>query len=280
MKRILLTAGLMLAVCIAHSRPEAPSSGQPAAAQAPGQTGLLTGKVIATTNAADYTYIQVDTGTKKVWAAAPRFSVQVGDAVSFDGGMPMPNYHSKTLKRDFDVVYFTERVLVNNAPMTASGLMAGLPPNHPPLPGTPAAGLPPNHPPLPAAPAAGLPPNHPPITSAPLAAASTLDFAGLTKAPDGKTVQEIIANKARLNGQEVKVRGKVVRYNDHIMGRNWLHVRDGTGSEGNNDLLVTTAATAKVGDIVLVTGKVEINKDFGFNYQYAVVIEDAKVVVE
>ena len=65
-----------------------------------------------------------------------------------------------------------------------------------------------------------------------------------------------------------------------ILGRNWLHIRDGSGGQGNNDLLVTTTAEVKMGDTVLVTGKVALDKDFGSGYRYAVMIEDAKVVVE
>jgi hypothetical protein len=107
-----------------------------------------------------------------------------------------------------------------------------------------------------------------------------MDFSGIKKAAGGKSVQEIIANKANLNGKEVKLRGKVVKYNPNILGKNWLHVRDGTGSAGSNDLLVTTTDTAKVGDTVLVTGKVATDKDFGANYKYAVMVEDGKVVVE
>jgi hypothetical protein len=65
------------------------------------------------------------------------------------------------------------------------------------------------------------------------------------------------------------------------MGKNWLHVRDGSGAEGTNDLTVTTAgAMPNVGDTVVVTGPVVLNKDFGMGYQYDVLIEDAQVTVE
>jgi hypothetical protein len=65
------------------------------------------------------------------------------------------------------------------------------------------------------------------------------------------------------------------------MGKNWLHVRDGSGAEGTNDLTVTTAAhLPSVGDTVLVTGQVSLNKDFGMGYAYDVIVEDAEVKVE
>ena len=107
-----------------------------------------------------------------------------------------------------------------------------------------------------------------------------MDFSGIKKAAGGKTIAEIFDGKAALGGQSVKVRGKVVKYSANILGKNWLHIRDGTGSEGSNDLVVTTAADAKAGDRVVVSGAVSLNKDFGAGYKYAVIIEDAKVTVE
>ena len=88
---------------------------------------------------------------------------------------------------------------------------------------------------------------------------------------------EVHAGKASLAGKPVKVRGKVVKVSTGIMGKNWLHLRDGTGEAGSNDLTVTTAATAQVGDVVVVTGTVTVDKDFGSGYRYAVLIEDAQV---
>ena len=97
---------------------------------------------------------------------------------------------------------------------------------------------------------------------------------------DGKTVGEINTHKAKLSGKRTTVRGKVVKYNASVMGKNWLHIRDGSGGADSNDLTITTATEAKVGDTVLVSGKVATNRDFGGGYKYSVIIEDATVVVE
>jgi len=102
--------------------------------------------------------------------------------------------------------------------------------------------------------------------------------AGVKKAD--QTVAEIYAGKDSLAGTLVNVRGKVVKYNSQIMGKNWVHVQDGTGAPGSNDLMVTTADAAKTGDIVLVSGKITLDKDFGSGYRYALILEDAKVLVE
>jgi hypothetical protein len=135
-------------------------------------------------------------------------------------------------------------------------------------------------PPAPAAPApsAESAQPHPMPTGAP---AADVDLSGITKADGGKTVAEVYAEKDGLVDATVMVRGKVVKTNAEIMGKNWLHVRDGSGEEGTNDLTVTTSGTLpNVGDTVVVTGKVSLNKDFGMGYQYPVIIEDGEVTVE
>lgn len=117
------------------------------------------------------------------------------------------------------------------------------------------------------------------LADAPVASRSVKsdDAVKITKASgeNAYTVGEIMTHGADLKEKQVLVRGKVVKYNAQIMGKNWLHLRDGTGSGENNDLLVTTSAQAKVGDIVTVKGVVRTDKDFGAGYSYKVLVEDA-----
>jgi hypothetical protein len=108
--------------------------------------------------------------------------------------------------------------------------------------------------------------------------ATTVSFSGIKKAD--QTVAEIYAGQNGLLGTVVNVRGKVVKFSSQIMGKNWAHIQDGTGSAGTNDLTVTTADTARVGDTVLVSGKITQNKDFGAGYKYALILEDGSVTVE
>ena len=86
--------------------------------------------------------------------------------------------------------------------------------------------------------------------------------------------------KDSLKGKKVNVRGKVVKFASQIMEKNWIHIRDGTGKEGSNDLTATSAETVNVGDVVLVSGEIAYNKDFGAGYVYPVIIEDASITVE
>ncbi|MEZ4387057.1 MAG: hypothetical protein R3D98_05685 [Candidatus Krumholzibacteriia bacterium] len=207
--------------------------------QAP--TGTLTGKVVETMNAANYTYVQVDADGQKIWAAGPQTEVKVGDTVSVSTQMPMANFHSDALDRTFDVLYFVGG-FGNNAPAGMGGMGAMGAGEHPK--GEPAADL---------------------------------DLTGIARVDGGHTVAEVYAKSGELVGKPVRVQGKVVKYLSGIMGRNWVHLRDGSGASGTNDLTVTTDAFAKVGDLVVIEGTLATNKDFGAGYRYDVIVENATV---
>ena len=216
----------------------------PAPETAPGKSG----KVTETMDAAGYTYVQVDTGSETFWAAAPQFAVKVGDDVVVPEGMPMPDYTSKTLDRTFDMVYFVPSVLVGGA----EGMAAQMPADHPPM-----------------------------MNGGKTTVETTdVDLTGIKAAEGGQTVGDVYAKKADLNGKPVKVRGKVVKFSPEIMGKNWIHIQDGTGEAGANDLTVTTSATANTGDTVVISGTLVTDKDFGYGYAYDVIVEDAEVTIE
>jgi hypothetical protein len=238
MKRPILAC--LFAACIATA-----SAVDKAAPVSP--EGKFTGKVTETMDAASYTYVRIDTGKEKIWVAAPKVQVKVGDSVTVPSSMAMEKYHSKTLNRDFDVVYFAGDMQVNGK--TAGESVPGLPKDHPPIP-------------------------------AAAAQQPKIDLSNIAKAKGGKTVAEIYADKSKLGGKEVTLRGKVVKYNANILGKNWIHLRDGSGTAPENDLLITSETPCKIGDTVVATGKLSLNKDFGSNYKYDVMVEDAKIVVE
>jgi len=116
----------------------------------------------------------------------------------------------------------------------------------------------------------------------PSAQKSDVRLTGITKAEGGKTIQEIFDEQTALAGSKVTVRGKAVKVNTGIMGKNWVHIRDGSGANGDNDLTITTTSPSlpDVGDLVLVTGTVALDQDFGVGYQYAVILQDAELTLE
>lgn len=99
-------------------------------------------------------------------------------------------------------------------------------------------------------------------------------------ADDLKTVAAINRSGAALAGQTVSAQGRVVKVLNGIMKRNFIHVQDGTGDANTNDLIVTSKQTAKVGDLVTITGVVAVNRDFGGGYLYPLLVEDASIVVK
>jgi hypothetical protein len=97
--------------------------------------------------------------------------------------------------------------------------------------------------------------------------------------PDARTVAEIVQKRAELKNKTVLVRGKVVKYTPDVMGKNWIHLRDGTGAaaDSTNDVLVTSKESTKVGDVVVARGTVRTDVDLGSGYSYKVLIDEAKL---
>ena len=247
----------MLAAC--SGRPAATESRTPSsastaatvAAQTPavssvgpsgGQTVAAT--VLETMDASNYTYVRVKTPSREVWAASSQFPVAVGDKVVLSLEQPMENFHSQALNRDFPLIYFVSRIAHEGDP--PSPLMAV---GHAAVQG--------------------------PATKVPAEGVTTV----IEPAVGGTTVADLWKTRAALAGKRVTVRGKVVKYNGGILGVNWMHLQDGTGSasDGSNDITVTSETGTKVGDVITVTGTVAVNKDLGSGYNYPVIIERATV---
>ncbi len=94
------------------------------------------------------------------------------------------------------------------------------------------------------------------------------------------TIKKLFANKKSLAGKTVKVQGKVTKINRQIMGKNWIHIQDGTSYKGKFDLLITSNEVVSVGSIVIMEGIVAVDKDFGAGYKYPILVENAKVIKE
>ena len=95
-------------------------------------------------DAGGYTYVLVDTGTNKLWAAATQFQVKQGDLVAVPDAMPMTDFHSKALNRDFSGDLFRGQ---HHGEWQQFRARHKLPPGHPAI-GEGASGeLPAGHPP-------------------------------------------------------------------------------------------------------------------------------------
>ena len=272
---------LVLAVLLALSVTACKKSNAPTPAQAPAvdapaaAAGGVRGKVVERIDAAPYSYLRIAGPAGEIWAAVPQAAIENGTEVVIENPMAMDGFESTTLNRKFEKIYFGTLAGKGGAPQAAAP--AGMPPPGG-APG-PAGGMPPG-----VMPPGGMPPGG--MAAQHAAAGAGPTDVGDVKVPkatgaNARTVAEIHAQKAQLKEKKVTVRGKVVKANANIMNTNWLHVRDGSGAEGTNDLTVTTPGNVPgVGDTVLVTGTVALNKDFGMGYSYDVIVEDAEVKVE
>ena len=258
MRRLSVALAVALAVAGCKKKePAQPASAAPeGAAPAAAAASIIKGKVLERLDAPPYSYLRLQTAQAEVWAAVPKTEVANGQEVTVTGAMPMAGFESKTLKRKFEIVYF--------------GTMGG----------GEAAAVPAQPPPAGMGGGEGMGQNMAAQHAAAAAGPSEVADVKVPKAPgaDARTVAEIHAQRNALKEKPVTVRGKVVKFNEGIMGRNWAHLRDGTGAAGkDNDITVTTADHASVGDVVVAKGIVRIDKDFGSGYAYPVIVEDAKL---
>jgi hypothetical protein len=246
--------------------PDAPAQG---AASAPGTViprapepalASVSGVVEETLDASDSTYMRLKTEGGETWAAVTKASVKKGDRVTVVNAMSMDGFESKTLNRKFDRIVFGNLgggAAAPPAPVSSHGSAS-----------------------TEASQASLMAAQHAAVAGGP---AETGDIAvAKAEGKDGRTVAQLFAERLSLKDKTVSVRGKVVKANASIMGRNWIHLRDGSGSreKKDDDLTVTTHDTAGVGDIVLVKGVVHVDRDFGAGYAYPVILEDAKVTRE
>lgn len=212
-------------------------------AWAAGESSFTTvsGEVQETQDAGNYTYLRIKTAEGEVWAAVTKAPVQKGAKVTVANAMLMSNFESKALKKTFTTILFGSLAGANQGDVGAKAAVD-------------------------AHAAAGVKAEAPAPVKVPKASG-----------PNAYTVAEITGTAAALKDKPILVSGQVIKYNGGVMGKNWIHLQDGSGAaaNGTHDILLTTLDEAKPGDIVTVSGVVRTDKDFGSGYTYKVLIEDA-----
>jgi hypothetical protein len=247
----MFAAGAALASGCSPRETSAEQASSAAATEPAAPEGTFRGKAVETMDSGGYTYVLLENGEERIWAAGPETAITVGDDLSVTLAMPMTNFESKTLDRTFETLYFVSAF---------SGAQSGG--------GTPAD------------PHAGIPGFATGSTGKPAPGdAAEIDPASIEMPEGGHRIADLWARKGELAGKEVTVRGRVVKYNGGILGRNWIHLQDGTGNpaDGTHDLTVTSDAAASVGDVLTVTGTVAVDRDFGAGYSYQLMLEKASV---
>lgn len=237
----------------------------------------IKGKVIETMDAKGYTYVEIDDDQGPTWVAIPQQPVEKGQEVAVTQGMEMQNFESKTLNKTFDKIYFSAGFEGNAEQLSPHAEIAETVPGEK----EPAEASFDD-----ALQSEGSSMGSQMVDASQMTGGSqaarvqTEEKIEVDKAEgeNGYTIAELFDKGKELDNQPVTVRGKVVKVSTMIMGKNWLHIQDGTsGAAGNKDLVVTTMAEPEKDSVVVVEGTLHADRDFGAGYRYDIIIEDAEI---
>jgi len=214
------------------------------------------GKVLEVQGVMGYKYLKVDENGTQQWVAIANAPVAVGDRIGYDKRTIMHNFESKSLGKTFKEIIFASEVYLPQKVQRPKSMkdMLGLGDQDPHK----GMGI-------------GMSPEDEEKPAKPFVKKDTY------------TVEEVHMWRKSLEGQTISLEGSVYKVSRQIMKRDWVHLGDGTGNEKDlTDDLVFTAdsTTVKAGDKVIATGKVVVNKDFGYGYFYKVLIQDATFKVK
>lgn len=190
-----------------------------------------------------YLYLKVTEGDREYWAATGKSDVKAGETYYYNEALVQNNFESKELDRTFETIYLITQLV---------------PESH-------GASMKPKQD-IDAPPAEAMQssPNKK-FHSSPLAGkATTLSIAELLKDP------------AAYEGKVVELTGTCTKINEGILGRNWLHLKDGTAD--SEDLVITSSDLVDLDSEITIRAIVSLNRDFGAGYSYDVLLEEGKVI--
>ncbi len=246
----------------------APAAAAPPATAPDGARDVdaIEGTVAEKLDVTQYSYLRLtlDDGAE-IWAAVPRTGVAVGAKVTLREPQLMEGFVSPTLGRAFDRIFFGS---------LAAGAVPA-PAHH--ADGAQPAGGPGGAGP---APAGGEAPPRPALGTA--VEEPEVGVVAPAGGPNGHTIAQLHLRRGELSGKPVRVRGVVVRTVPGVLGRSFVHLRDGSGdaARGTHDLTITTVEQPEPGQTVLLEGTLTVDRDFGAGYRYPVLLEDARSVTE
>lgn len=230
----------LLALIVVFSSCVRNKNGQPLQNTMPSNSKVF--EVVEVIQASSYSYLRVKENFAERWVAVTKREISAGEVYYYDDALPMTNFNSKDLERTFDVIYFVNEI--SKTPLNQANAGGGMP-------------------------------AHSGKVETPKLSTITLE-----KAKGEITISDIFEKRAEFATKEFEIRGVVVKVNKEVMGRNWVHIQDGTDNGGNFDLTITTQDVADKNDEVVFKGKLTLNKDFGSGYSYEVIMEDAVLVTK
>jgi hypothetical protein len=210
-------------------------------------------KVEEVVQASGYTYLKVTENGTENWMAVNRQEAAVGETYYYEQSLEMKNFKSKELNRTFETILFVQGL--SKQPITAAGMGNAM---NNAMGGSMGAQM--------------------PAKSAGKVAVAMKEGISVAPAENGLSIAKLYGSRNDYAGKKIRMKGQVVKINDEVMGKNWIHIQDGTKDGENFDLTITTLDKAAVGDVITFEGTITLKKDFGYGYAYDVIMEDAKLV--
>ena len=196
-------------------------------------------KVEEVIQTSNYTYLKVSDNGAENWIAVNRQEAAVGEVYYYEQALEMKNFNSKELNRTFETIFFVQGI--SKEPIAAA-----------------------------TEPQMGNKAVQPTLT--------IKEGISVAPAEGGVSIGELYKNRAEYGGKIIKMKGQVVKINEGVMGKNWIHIQDGTKEGEDFDLTITTLDSCKMDDVVTFEGTISLKKDFTHGYFYEVIMEDAKLV--
>ncbi len=185
-----------------------------------------------------YTYLKVSENGTENWIAVTRQEAAKGEVYYYDHAHEMNNFQSKELDRTFETIYFVQEI--STLPIIAD-VQA-------------------------------------PAKQGSKVALTMKDGISVAPAEDGLSIAKLYGSRNDYSGKKIKMKGQVVKVNEEVMGKNWIHIQDGTKDGENFDLTITSLDKAALDEVVTFEGTITLNKDFGYGYSYELIMEDARLV--
>ena len=195
-------------------------------------------KVEEVIQASQYTYLKVSENGAENWIAVSRQEAEKGEIYYFNKALEMKNFHSKELERDFETIFFVQEI--STLPIIADVQT--------------------------------------PAQQGNKVASTQKEGISVAPAEGSVSIAQLYAGRNDYAGKTIKMKGQVVKVNEEVMGKNWVHIQDGTKDGESFDLTITTLDKAVVDEVVTFEGTITLNKDFGYGYSYELIMEDAKLV--
>lgn len=209
------------------------------------QTLAQSGKVSEIINVKGYIYLKLE--DPALWIATSPLAIKEGDKITYNGGMEMRDFYSKSLNRTFDSIIFVQKVTLDGQALNTNPHASMDLKSH------------------------GMGQSVKPGSAKIISPAP----GEIMTAVDGNTIADLFKMSDSLKSTSVKVKAKVMKISLNIQGKNWITLQDGTGTKPDNKLRATSSEVVSPGDVVVVNGILKTDIDIGAGYKYKILLENA-----